>query len=160
MAHPSLTLITALLRTAARLREGAEYQWGHLGMCNCGHLAQTITARSRREIHEAALERGGEWADRVREYCPSSGFAIDAIIDELLALGLTSGELADLERLSDDRVLRRLPAERRHLVHNSRDDVVLYLETWAALLREQACASERSSEPAARAPAPLLERAA
>jgi hypothetical protein len=160
MAHPSLTLITALLRTAARLREGAEYQWGHLGMCNCGHLAQTITARSRREIHEAALERGGEWADRVREYCPSSGHAIDAIIDELLALGLTSGELADLEHLADDRVLRRLPPERRHLVHNSRDDVVLYLETWAELVREQLGAQARASEPPASAPAPLLERAA
>jgi hypothetical protein len=158
MAHPSPTLITALLRTATRLRAGADYQWGHLGMCNCGHLAQTITARSRRDIHEAALERGGDWADRVREHCPSSGLAIDAIIDELLALGLTSGELADLERLADDRVLRRLPAERRHLAHNSRDDVVLYLETWAALLREQLAARE-PSEPSTRV-VPLVQHAA
>ncbi len=106
-------------------------------MCNCGHLAQTITKRSRKEIHEAALVLGGEWRDRALEYCPSSGFAIDAIIDELLGWGLDTGDLADLENLADDRILRRLPEGSRELHRNVRDDVVLYLETWAAMLEEQ-----------------------
>ena len=30
-------------RTAERLSGDVSYQWGHMGMCNCGHLAQSIT---------------------------------------------------------------------------------------------------------------------
>jgi len=137
MAYANVQLIVALRRTAARLREGTDYQWGHLGMCNCGQLAQTLTGRDRSEIHTAALALGGEWEDRVREYCPSSGQPIDAIIRTMLQHGVTTGDLADLEDLSDDRVLRRLPSGRRWLERNERDDVVEYLETWAALLEEQ-----------------------
>jgi hypothetical protein len=136
MAYANARLIHALRVTVARLREGAAYSWGHLGMCNCGHLAQTITRRSRREIHEAALARGGEWRDRAREYCPSSGFPIDEIIRELLDCGLSTSDLADLEYLSDERVRRRIPG-RPHLRRNVRDDLLLYLETWAKLLEEE-----------------------
>lgn len=136
MAYAKLRLVHALRVTAARLREGAPYSWGHLGMCNCGHLAQTVTKRSKREIHEAALARGGEWRDRARDYCPTSGFPIDEIIRELLDCGLGPTDLADLEYLSDERVRRRIPG-RPHLRRNVRDDLILYLETWASLLDEE-----------------------
>ncbi|NVB40543.1 hypothetical protein G6O69_22065 [Pseudenhygromyxa sp. WMMC2535] len=151
MAYANHRLLQALQTTAARLRAGAPYQWGHLGMCNCGQLAQTITKRSRREIHEAALSRGGEWRDRAREYCPTSGFHVDEIIRELVDFGLNTSDLADLEHLSDDRVLRRLPeAQRgRELRRNAREDVVLYLETWAALLEDELDARARAHSPAA-----------
>lgn len=98
-------------------------------MCNCGQLAQTITKRSKREIHEAALALGGEWRDRARDYCPTSGYPIDHIIRELLDYGLDPSDLADLEHLSDERVLAGLPAP-RELHRNDRDDVVEYLEAW------------------------------
>ncbi|MCA9653440.1 MAG: hypothetical protein H6712_11280 [Myxococcales bacterium] len=137
MAYANVELIQALRRTAARLREGSDYQWGHLGMCNCGQLAQTLTGEDRHAIHAAALRIGGEWEDRVREYCPDSGQPIDAIIRAMLGHGLSTGDLADLEDLSDDRILRRLPSGRRYLERNQRDDVIEYLETWAALLEEQ-----------------------
>lgn len=137
MAYANERLIRALTTTAARLRVGARYQWGHLGMCNCGQLAQTITKRSKREIHEAALARGGEWRDRAREYCPTSGFPIDEILRELLDYGLNASDLADLEYLSDARVLARLPPGERHLQRNSREDLIRYLDAWAELLREQ-----------------------
>lgn len=137
MAHANVELIRALRKTAARLREGSDYQWGHLGMCNCGQLAQTLTGESRDEIHSAALQVGGEWEDRAREYCPDSGRPIDAIIRTMLRHGLTTGDLADLEDLRDDRILRRLPSGQRHLQRNQRDDVVEYLETWASLLDEE-----------------------
>jgi hypothetical protein len=142
MAYANPRLIRALRSTAARLRIGAPYQWGHHGMCNCGQLAQTVTQRSRREIHEAALARGGEWRDRASDYCPTSGLAIDGIVGELLAVGLGPSDLGDLESLADARVLRRVARELRR---NHRDDVIAYLEAWAGLLEDEYEARERDS---------------
>lgn len=149
MAYANPGLILALRRTAARLREGAPYQWGHLGMCNCGQLAQTITQRSRREIHEAALARGGEWGDRAREYCPDSGYPVDAIIRELVAAGLNTNDIADFEQLADPAVLRALPGGHRHLERNRREHVILYLEAWAGLLAAELDARELERDSAA-----------
>ena len=138
MARPNSRLIFALRETARRLDgDQVRYAWGHMGACNCGHLAQTVTRLSRAEIHARAMERAGDWGEQVVEYCPTSGYAIDHVIGELLDLGLTRGDLADLERLSGSRVLARLPVERRALARNSRTDVVLYLETWADALEEE-----------------------
>ena len=47
MARPSRRLIDALRATARRLEDGARYEWGHMGRCNCGHLAQTLTTYTR-----------------------------------------------------------------------------------------------------------------
>ncbi len=132
-----MRLREALLVTAARLREGASYSWGHFGSCNCGHLAQTLTQRSRAEIHRLAVERAADWGDAAVAHCPDSGLPIDHIIEEMLAVGVTLSEIRHLETLSDRRVLRALPDERRHLQRNQRDDVVLYLETWAGLLADE-----------------------
>ena len=139
MAHATPELIEALRITAARLRSGARYQWGHLGQCNCGHLAQTLTRRSDQEIHRAALRLGGEWRDRMRDHCPTSGQPIDEMIRVMLSHGLTAGELADLEYLSDDRVLKEVARTcgRRDLTRNVRDDVIVYLEAWARLLEQR-----------------------
>ncbi|WP_400190648.1 hypothetical protein [Hymenobacter sp. B81] len=138
MASSSLPVIEALRTTAQRLAAEAPYQWGHMGSCNCGHLAQTITRLSKADIHARALQRYGDWDQQLRDYCPSSGLPIDAVIDEMLALGFTRGDLAYLERLSDPLIRAALPLERRHgLQHNRRDDVVLYLRTWAELLEQE-----------------------
>ena len=149
MAYANPRLITALRVTAARLRDGAPYQWGHHGQCNCGHLAQTITQRSGKDIHVAALARGGEWRDRARDFCPTSAMPIDGIVRELLAAGLGPSDLGDLEYLADDAVLRRA-AERsgdaRELRRNDRDDVVAYLEAWASLLADQLAEREQAAE--------------
>ncbi|MEM9695982.1 MAG: hypothetical protein AAGA56_25790 [Myxococcota bacterium] len=137
-------LVTALRVTAARLRIGASYQWGHFGACNCGHLAHTLTKRSAAEIHDAAIERASsfktpvdDWSEAAVDYCPLSGLPLDDIIDEMLAAGLTLHEIKHLETLSDRRILRRLPLEKRDLRRNRREDVVVYFETWAELLEEQ-----------------------
>ena len=138
MAQPTCDLIEALRTTARRLSGGADYQWGHPGACNCGHLAQTVTELSRAELMERAKQRAGDWGEMVVEACPTSGLPIDWVIGRLLALGLTRDELAALEDLSDAKVLRRLRPELCHnLRRNRRDDVVLYLETFADLLAEQ-----------------------
>ena len=137
MAHANVELIRALRDTAERLRKGAEYAWGHFGNCNCGHLARTLTDRSPAQIHAAALLRGGEWVDRAREWCPTSGYPVDEILREMFAKGLSVSDVADLERLDNPEVLARLPSGRRHLAKNVRDDLVEYLEAWAELLTAQ-----------------------
>jgi hypothetical protein len=136
MATPTTELIRALRATAARLDAGTEYQWGHMGACNCGHLAQTITHLPRRQIHEWALERVGDWEQQANAYCPTSGYRIDDVITAMLDMGMTRGDIRQLERLSDPEVLARLPGGHRHLERNRRDHVVVYMRTWADLLAD------------------------
>ena len=52
MATPSLKIIDALRNTANQLENGNRYEWGHMGSCNCGNLAQTITTFTRAEIQK------------------------------------------------------------------------------------------------------------
>ncbi|KAA9327453.1 hypothetical protein F0P96_15830 [Hymenobacter busanensis] len=142
MASHSLSVIEALRTTAQRLASQAPYQWGHMGSCNCGHLAQTITHLSKADIHTRAMQRYGDWEQQLRDYCPTSGLLIDDTIDAMLAVGFTRSDLAHLERLADPTILAAIPFERRNaLRHNRRDDVVLYLNTWANLLEQQLLAA-------------------
>jgi hypothetical protein len=135
MAKSTLPVIQALRDTAQRLATQAPYQWGHMGSCNCGHLAQTITRLTKAEIHARAMQRYGDWERQLIDYCPSSGLPIDQTIDEMLALGFSRQDLTHLERLADPDIRAAIPFERRNaLRHNQRDDVVLYLRTWADLL--------------------------
>jgi hypothetical protein len=131
MARANLELIGALRRTAERLSGDVSYQWGHMGMCNCGHLAQSITGLAGPEIHQSAMIREGDWEQQARDYCPTSGNLIDVVLATMFDLGLTRDDVRNLERLSDPEVIRRVG---RHLRFNQRDDVVLYIRTWADLL--------------------------
>lgn len=140
MAQPTLSLIVALRATADRLDGGVRYQWSHMGSCNCGHLAQTLTKLTPRTIHRAALEGVGDWTEQAREYCPDTGRSLDAIVDTMVAAGLSTVDLANLERLLDDDVLQRIgerTPQRLPLDHRVREDAVLYLRTWADLLEER-----------------------
>ena len=136
MATPSFALVHILHETADRLAGGAEYQWSHFGKCNCGHLAQTATRISARDIHRTAHRKLSEWSEIPDDFCPQTGVLIDRVIDTLFELGLTNTDLRHLENLTDSEVLARLPAGRRYLQRNQRDDVVAYLRTWAGLLAE------------------------
>ena len=131
-------LVIALRATAARLASGSRYQWGHLGMCNCGHLVETVCKVPPQRIHVMALEREGDWEQLANAYCPTSGYAIDDVIAQLLELGMTTEDIGHLEKLDDPMVLASLPGGHRWLRRNERDDVVVYLETWASLLDARA----------------------
>jgi hypothetical protein len=138
MAKPTLTLADAMRRTVRRLREGASYQWGHMGMCNCGNLAQEITQMSEAEIHAHALRtREGDWSEQTAEYCAISRLPMDVVITKMMEAGLTAADLKHLEKLSDKAILQYIPAEKRNLVHNRREDVILYFEAWIDLLEDQ-----------------------
>ncbi len=115
-----------------------DYRWTHLGACNCGHLAQTLTKLTAADIRRYALERRGEWRDQAVEFCPSTGHPMDLILAKMLEIGMCRDDIAHLEWLSSPRVLERIPAERRATMSRSeRSDVVLYMTTWAELLEEQ-----------------------
>lgn len=133
MTRPSADLIRALRETASRLERSTIYQWGHMGQCNCGHLAQTITGLSPAEIHAFALAREGDWEQQARDYCPDSGLLIDHVLASLMEIGLDAQDIRNLERLSDPSVVRRLGFYPRH---NRRDDVVSYLRAWAEFLSQ------------------------
>ena len=134
MARATFSIIEVLRNTAADLTVRSDYQWGHMGSCNCGFLAQQITCLQKSDIHGYAMQRTGDWSEQLHDYCPTSGYAMDALISEMIAFGFDTEDLKHLERLSDSRILVLLPPERKHLTHNVKADVVLYLTLWADLL--------------------------
>lgn len=134
MARPSVVLVTALRKTAARLASSEAYAWGHHGQCNCGHLVQTLCGLPPARIHEIALEGDGDWETLANAYCPASGHAIDDLLTALVDAGLTTDDIAHLERLDDPAILAALPGGHRWLRRNVREDAVAYLEAWADLL--------------------------
>lgn len=136
MGRPTHELIHALRVTAERLKTDAPYRWTHQGACNCGHLAQTVTRLSKAELHRMALQKAGDWSAHAVEYCPGSGYPVDHVIEQMLALGLTTDDIVHLERLSDPRVVARL-APLAPLDFRARAHVTAYLEAWADLLAEQ-----------------------
>lgn len=144
MTTASANLIAALRKTAGKLAGGAAYQWGHMGSCNCGNLAQELTGYTAPEIHRSAIANGrGEWAEQLNDYCPSTGIGMDALIFQMLTHGLTPDDLRHLERLSDPEIRKHLPGGSRYLQHNNRDDVVSYLTAWADKLQEEWVAAQK-----------------
>lgn len=144
MATANPNLILALRKTIAKLKKGAPYQWGHMGACNCGNLAQEITRITKGDIHRFAMQRSGDWSEQLNDYCPHSGLPMDLMISELLEIGLEREDLIHLERLSDPHILEHISFERREkLAKNRKEDLLLYLETWVALLENQWAASQQ-----------------
>ncbi len=136
MATPNLNLISAIRSAAKKINTSEKYQWGHMGSCNCGHLAQELTELSRGEIHAYAMRKYGDWSEQSMDYCPTSGLPMDLLISEMIDKGLDLDDFRHLEKLSDPKVLMSLPAAERNLQYNTKKDVVLYLNTWANLLEE------------------------
>jgi len=140
MAYANLYLIDALESTADRLEDGGRYMWAHMGKCNCGHLAQTLTGLSAEEIHKRAMSRQGDWTEQSEQYepyCPETGFNIDYVMDALIEAGLAPTDIHDLEYLSNRKILENLEGGFRYLERNKKENVVLYLRSWAALMRQQ-----------------------
>ena len=136
MATPSLKIIDALRKTANQLENGHRYEWGNMGSCNCGNLAQTVTTFSRAEIQKYALEKRGDWSEQLVEYCPTSGFPMDLIIEKMIAFGFSKQDLRHLEWLSNTEILSQLE-DKKHLNRNLKSDTILYMKTWATLLENK-----------------------
>lgn len=136
MATPSLKIIEALRKTAAQLENGHRYEWGHMGSCNCGNLAQTVTTFTRAEIQKYALEKRGDWSEQLVDYCPTSGYPMDMIIEKMIDFGFSKQDLRHLEWLSDTEILATI-TEKKHLNRNLKTDTILYMKSWATLLENK-----------------------
>ncbi|MGC3946067.1 MAG: hypothetical protein QM762_16370 [Chryseolinea sp.] len=131
MGRITRNTIIALLNTASSLEKAADYQWGHMGSCNCGFLAREVANLDKTIIHEAAMQRYGNWTEQLNDYCPSSGLLMDDLITVMLNAGFDADDLRHLENLSDTNILRSLAPQHRFLQHNIRADVIIYLRGWA-----------------------------
>jgi hypothetical protein len=136
MAKASNETIRALRTAAKNIREGSHYEWGHMGSCNCGHLAQVVCEIDKAEIHRRAMMRYGDWSEQLLDYCPTSGLPMDDVIDGLVEIGFSVQDLKSLERLNNPEILKKLSSG-TYLSRNNRSDVILYLETWADMLEEE-----------------------
>lgn len=136
MARASLEIVHVLRKTADKIERSTNYQWGHMGLCNCGFLAQEITQLKKEEIHSRAMQRYGDWREQLNDYCPTSGYPMDELISDMIAFGFDRDDLGHLEKLSDARVLQNLPEGERHLIYNQQHDVVKYLKAWANLVEQ------------------------
>jgi len=137
MAHPNVELIAALRETARRLENGAPYAWGNHGTCNCGNLLQVITHYSKEDILRYAHTGMGEWTELAEDYCVTSSAPVGLLISRLMEKGLTPSDIHNIEYLQDREVLEHLPGGFRWLKRNQREDVILYMETFATLLEEK-----------------------
>lgn len=137
MAKATVEVIDALRNTAKKLEHNKQYQWGHMGLCNCGFLAQEVTNLSKVEIHTRAMQGHGDWTEQLNDYCPTSGLAMDNLISELIRFGFDADDLMHLEKLSDGKVLSQLPLEKRNLRYNYKKDAIAYLNAWANLLEDE-----------------------
>ncbi len=137
MAKHTLAIAETLRKTADLIRSSADYQWGHMGSCNCGFLAQEITGLTKNVIHQSAMERYGDWNEQLHDYCPTSGLRMDDIIARMLDFGFDTDDLKHLEKLSDPKILNRLSASDKYLVRHNKGDVIKYLIAWAEMIEEE-----------------------
>ena len=136
MAKPSLALIQVIQNAAKKLASSPHYQWGHMGACNCGYLAQEVTTLTKEEIHKRAMMRHGDWSEQLNDYCLTSGLPMDDLIFKLVAFGFDIDDLKFLERLADPEILKTLPLQERNLQFNVKEDAVKYMQAWSAKLEE------------------------
>lgn len=137
MATPSIELITALRKTASRLKNGAPYAWGHHGTCNCGHLIQVISHFTEGEIIRYAHTGSGEWTELAAEFCSITNAPYNLLLEKLQSLGLTPTDIHHIEYLSDKEILQYLDGGFRWLKRNKREDAIAYFEAFANMLEEK-----------------------
>ena len=130
-------LPTLLRTTATRLEEGAQYEWGHMGRCNCGHLVQTLTNMDSRQIAESVHHQLDEWSEHARTYCEQTGSPVDELFGELAKVGFSHKDVIALEYLNDPRVLKVLKPRGVTLRRNHPPDVALYMRTLAEVIEKE-----------------------
>lgn len=136
MAKASLEVISALRQTAENLKNNLPYQWGHMGACNCGHLARVVTPFTKAEIHSWAIaKQEGDWSEMLHDYCEASEAPFDMVISMLINTGFSVTDLQDLEYLNNDKILKKMGVSL--LNRNQKSDLIAYLETWVGMLEEQ-----------------------
>ena len=83
------------------------------------------------------MHRSGDWADQLRDYCPTSKLPMDEVINRMEKSGIPITALSKLERLSDERILARVPTHRKPLKYNSSSDASFYIKVWSEIIKEE-----------------------
>jgi hypothetical protein len=136
MAKATPAVIAAIRQTSTNLKNNEAYQWGHMGACNCGHLARVVTPFTKAEIHQYAIaSREGDWNEMLNEYCGVANAPIDMVISEMLNQGFSVSDLQNLEYLSDPQILKYL--NKTNLNRNNKSDLIEYLDAWVLILEEK-----------------------
>lgn len=137
MSNHNKPIVDLLRKTAERLDGGARYEWGHMGRCNCGHLVQTITDLTDRQIAESVNHQLDEWSEHAKDYCAQTGSLVDDLFTALAEVGFSHEDVIALEYLSDKRVLSQLGPQGRQLRRNYAPDVSLYMRTLADVIEKE-----------------------
>lgn len=122
------------LRKAANKIEKERYSWKDLGHCNCGNLAQVVTGKSGKEILRQGIKKHGDWQMLVGLHRENSMYEIDHVIDSMIEIGFRLDQISKLETLSDQEILNEIGVDLRR---DKREDVILYLNTWADLIERE-----------------------
>ena len=132
-------LIHVIRSAASGLRlDSAEYQWGHMGQCNVGHLMQAMTGMKSSEIVRSVDHEMNEWTEFAKNICEETSHKVEDLFASLHKLGFSREDVIHLENLTDKHVLENLPGGFRHLRRNDKNDVIAYFESMADLLAKAA----------------------
>ena len=101
MPNSNPELIAALRTTADRLESGVRYEWGHMARCNCGHLVQTITGMTDRQISCSIDHQLAEWTDYAESVYAGTNVKVDDLFRELERIGFNRTDVIGLENLTD-----------------------------------------------------------
>jgi hypothetical protein len=138
MARTNIRLIEAIRETANKIQNSTNYQWGHMGSCNCGHLVQEITKLTAAQIHDYAMANCmGDWSEQSQMFCSTGSMPMDLLFSELINAGLDMVDIKHLEKCSDPKVLEAMPEGKKYPKNNVKEDVVLYMKIWANVLEEE-----------------------
>ncbi len=88
-----------------------------------------------------ALDEGA-WEPEDFGRCETTDRRMSDILVQLLQAGLEKEDIANLERLADGEVRRRMGTNTIELQYSKRENVVAYLQAWAEMLEEQLTVSE------------------
>jgi hypothetical protein len=142
-------LIKHLRQAAERVLEPG-YNHGNYERCNCGILAQCVTGfgaghMKHGELWNAikpvvSLVGGGSWGYVAEFYCSETNRLFSEVIESLLDIGITAKDIANLENLSDEKIVAQVGLG--PLTKDNPQHVAKYLEAWADILEDEARRSD------------------
>jgi hypothetical protein len=138
MAYPTTELIDALRTAADKIESGEwKYGWYSSRKCNCGLVARAIvgeTVKSPVSTWNDFKEGLNQYPQRRSDICLQSGFTYKELYDRLTDAGLTNEDFEELERLSNESVVKSMSQSASDVDYTVRSHVIEYLRTWADLL--------------------------
>ncbi len=84
-----------------------------------------------------AQESPGDWSEHARDYCPDSGYPLDAVITTMVKAGMNTSDIANLERLGDPNVLAYVDESLKPLDFRNKQHAVHYIRAFADMLEHR-----------------------